>query len=315
MWAETLVASSTTGLPLVGFRTLLGEMEFSTVAQQVHTLYGEGRYSDALSLIADARQALPEQDSRLTFWEACLRSISGNPKQAVDVLSEGTTRGLWWPEGMLADSDLDAARRTEAWREIVSACRDREAERLAARPAVRIREGSGAGTVIALHGARDDPPAFADQWEAAVPQGWTVVTPVGDVAVPEGGWSWAHDQASRTNAVVRQTENVSIDAPLILAGFSAGATLALELAASELQPAGLILFAPFIADSDQFKATIEKLTVPAVWGYGTDDRAADVYRRLERPMDETVVFEGVGHSLPSSLSVVFRAASDLVDAR
>ncbi len=287
-------------------------MEFSTVADQVYTLYGEGRYSDAISLIGDARQGLPEHDGRLTFWEACLYSVSGNPHQAVSILSEGTSRGLWWPQGMLADSDLDAARQTEGWDEIVAACQEQERARLAERPAVRVRKGTGAGTVIALHGARADPEAFADQWEAAVPQGWTLVAPVGDIPVPEGGWSWAHDAPSRASEVTRQTEGVSIDPPLVLAGFSAGATLALELASSELRPDCLALLAPYVADEGEFTALLETLKIPVLLGYGSNDSSAEIYRRLEGSFDEVLVVTELGHTLPSDLGAVFRATSALV---
>lgn len=282
------------------------------VADQVYTLYGEGRYSDAISLIGDARQGLPEHDGRLTFWEACLYSVSGNPNQAVSILSEGTSRGLRWPQGMLADSDLDAARQTEGWNEVVAACQEQERARLAERPSTRLREGAGAGTVIALHGAHADPDAFADQWEAAVPQAWTLVTPVGDLPVPEGGWSWAHDVPSRTSEVIRQTEGVSLDAPLILAGFSAGATLALELAGSELRPDCLALLAPYVADEGEFTAMLETLKIPVLLGYGSNDSSSDTYRRLEGSFDEVLVFTELGHTLPSDLSAVFRATSALM---
>lgn len=287
-------------------------MEFSTVADQVYTLYGEGRYSDAISLIGDARQGLPEHDSRLTFWEACLYSVSGNPNRAVVILSEGTSRGLWWPKGMLADSDLDAARQTEGWDDVVAACQEQERARLEERPAARIRKGTGAGTVIALHGAHADPEAFADQWEAAVPQTWTLVAPVGDIPVPEGGWSWAHDAPSRTSEVARQTQGVSLEAPLILAGFSAGATLALELASSELRPDALAVLAPYVADEGEFTGMLETLKIPVLLGYGSNDSSADTYRILEGSFDKVLVFEGLGHTLPSDLSAVFRATSALV---
>lgn len=287
-------------------------MEFSTVADQVFTLYGEDRYSDAISVIGDARGTFPEHDGRLTFWEACLYSVSGNPRRAVAILSEGASRGLWWPSGMLADSDLDAARLTEGWDEVVAACQEQERARLADRPAVRVRKGTGTGTVIALHGARADPDAFADQWEAAVPTGWTLVAPVGNLPVPEGGWSWAHDALSRTKEVIRRTQRISIDPPLILTGFSAGATLALELANSELHPDALALLAPYVADEGELTAMLKTLNVPVLLGYGSNDSSADTYRRLEGSFDEVLVFTELGHTLPADLNAVFRATFDLI---
>lgn len=291
--------------------TLRG-MDFSSVAREVFALYREGRFQDGYSLVVRARKSLPEQDGRLTFWEACLRAMSGEPDRAVEVLSNGTKRGLWWPEGMLADTDLDSARSQQGWHDIVVVCREQESARLAGRPAVQVRGGSGAGTLIALHGAHADPIDLARQWEAAAPDAWTVITPVGDVPVPEGGWSWSHDEASRTSEVISQIENPSLDTPLLIAGFSAGATLAVELANTELHPDGLILLAPFLGDTDKFKTTLAALEIPVLLAYGIDDSAADSYRELTSLVADAVAFEALGHTLPTDLAAVFQRAGDLV---
>lgn len=287
-------------------------MELSSVAREMFRLYREGRFQDGVSLVVRARESLPEQDGRLTFWEACLRAMAGESDRAVEVLSDGTKRGLWWPEGMLADTDLDSARGQQGWRDLVAACREQEIARLAERPAVQVRGGSGAGTLLALHGAHADPVDSARQWETAVPEAWTVITPVGDVPVPEGGWSWSHGQASRTSEVMKQIENASLSAPLLVAGFSTGANLAVELPSTRLHPEGLILLAPFLGDIDEFKTTLAAVEVPVLLAYGTDDSAADTYRELTSLVADAIAFEGLGHILPTDLAAVFQRAGDLV---
>lgn len=95
-------------------------MDFAAVTDEVYRLYREGRYREGAALVAGARQHLPKRDSRLTFWKACFRSMAGSPETAVEILRAGTARGLWWPEGMLADRDLDAARVLNGWSVVVA---------------------------------------------------------------------------------------------------------------------------------------------------------------------------------------------------
>ena len=251
-------------------------MDFAAVTDEVYRLYREGGYQDGAALVARARPLLPERDSRLTFWEACFRSMAGNPETAVEILRDGTDRGLWWPEGMLADRDLDAARILAGWSEVVAASEAHEQARMAKRPSIRVRQGQG-GTVLALHGAHADPGEFADRWEADVPAEWAVVTPVGSLPLPEGGWSWSHDTSPRVDDVMQQLSGIEIVRPVVVAGFSAGATLGIELVAGGFVDADcLVLISPYVPDSDDMVALLDSLTRPVILVYGSEDRKSVV---------------------------------------
>lgn len=289
-------------------------MDFRSLSQSVFYLYRERRYEEGFSLIGEARPSLPDQDNRLTFWEPCLWSMSDDPSRALEVLVAGTDRGLWRPAGMLEDHDLDAARALSGWGQVVSACREAEAVRLAERPPVRVRPGSGRGTVVALHGDLDDPTDFARSWEAAATNDLTVITPVGGVPVPNDGWSWSHNQSSRISSVLAQLEGFSTTEPLILAGFSAGGTLAIELAVSELGPDGLLLVAPYVEDSATFSSSLESLRVPVVLTYGTEDPEAEQYRQLRAAVTDVFVAEGLGHRLPDDLASILDNVEGLVES-
>ena len=56
-------------------------MGFEAAAQRVFDLYGEGRYEEALKVVERARLDHPEEDGRLSFWEACLLGVSGAPDE------------------------------------------------------------------------------------------------------------------------------------------------------------------------------------------------------------------------------------------
>jgi len=281
-------------------------MEFAAVADEVYALYRDGRYRDGAALVARERPHLPERDSRLTFWEACFQSMDGHPETAVAILRAGTARGLWWPEGMLADTDLDDARILEGWSEVVAASEAHERARMDARPTMRVRRAQGGGTVLALHGAHADPGEFADRWEAGVPAEWGVVTPVGSLPVPEGGWSWSHDSSPRVDDVMQQVSGLEIVRPLMVVGFSAGATLGIELVAGGSVGADcLVLMSPSVPQVHDIVAVLGSLNCPVVLVYGSEDQESDTYESLSDVVSETVVVPGLGHRLPEALNEIF----------
>lgn len=227
----------------------------------------------------------------------------------MEILRAGTARGLWWPEGMLADRDLDAARNLDGWSEVVAASEAHEQARMDARPATRVRRGQGGGTVIALHGAHADPGEFAGRWEAGMPSQWGVVTPVGSLPVPEGGWSWSHDTSPRIHAVMQQLSGVGTVGPVIVAGFSAGATLGIELVAGGFVDADcLILMSPYVPDSDDMVAVLGSLSCPVVLVYGAEDQESDTYESISAAVSEVVIVPAIGHRLPEDLTGIFESA-------
>lgn len=287
-------------------------MDFATVADEVYALYREGRYREGAALVARARPQVPERDGRLTFWEACFQSMAGDPAAAVETLLAGTGRGLWWPEGMLADHDLDDARTLDGWSEVVAASERHERTRMSQRPTIRVRRGGGGGTVLALHGAHADPGEFADRWEASVPGDWSVVTPVGSLPVPEGGWSWSHDSSPRVDDVLGQVSGLEMSRPLVVVGFSAGATLGIELVAGGSVEANcLVVMSPYVPDLDETVAAFGSLSCPVVLVYGSDDSESDRYESLSAAVAETVVVPGMGHRLPEGLDEIFKVGQRL----
>lgn len=290
--------------------------DFATVADEVCALYREGRYREGAALVARARPQLPERDGRLTFWEACFQSMAGDPAVAVEILLAGTGRGLWWPEGMLADHDLDDARTLDGWSEVVAASEKHERTRLTQRPSIRVRRGGGGGTVLALHGAHADPGEFADRWEASVPGDWSVVTPVGSLPVPEGGWSWSHDSSPRVDDVLGQVSGVEMLRPLMVVGFSAGATLGIEvIAGGSVEADCLVMMSPYVPDADDMVAAVGSLRCPVVLVYGSDDPELNRYESLSAAISETVVMPGIGHRLPDELNEIFDVGRRLATSR
>ena len=92
------------------------------------------------------------------------------------------------------------------------------------------------GHLILLHGHDDDPAAFDASATAMAPAGWTTAAPVGPCATPNGAsWFGADDDGTphpdevlaALTAVDAAIAAAPAGSPVVLAGFSQGAALAL----------------------------------------------------------------------------------------
>lgn len=285
-------------------------MEFRDIAQEVFSSYGRGAWAEALQFVHDARQRFPERDSILTFWEACLLSLHGEPEHALDVLENGLGRGHFWDRGMLADPDLGAARELGGWSDFEARSAATIESLGLQRPGAMIREADNpVGSVLALHGAGDVPEDFFAEFGAATPPDWTFVAPVGDVPVSNMKWAWPYDLA--TDSLLESLQPLVLPEPIVVTGYSQGARLGAKAAWNGLfEVSGLILSAPAVPP--QAWSESKQRPVPLYAVVGTEDLGYEVLlstcETLER---DGIPFhldirEGMGHVPPDDLDLVIR---------
>ena len=284
-------------------------VSFSDIASEVYGLYREGRFPDALAVVVEARPRHASEDATLTFWEGCLLSVSGNPSGALAALQHGVSRGLWWSETMLGDSDLDQVRVFDGWSDFLEEC-ERRAKRVAgSRPEVFARPPvpPEAGVLVTLHGAHADPAEHARVWEAAAPVEWMVITPVGTVPATVNRWSWPSTTVDSIAGVLDQLPSLDWDRRVVLGGFSQGGRVALSLAErSPRPPEGLVLVAPAV----QADALPPVPDVPTFFIVGERDWALPGVEALARVMTERGVPHvldrraGMDHVVPEDFGVV-----------
>lgn len=294
-------------------------MEFRSVTRQVFDLYEKERFDEALEFVEAARSDHPEQDGRLTFWRACLLGVSGRPSEALKSLERGLERGRWWAPDMLADSDLDSVRSLPGWGDLLRRCEEANAEFMEQHhPESQVRNArtmEAAGTLITLHGAGADPVDYADRWGNAVPDAWTVVTPVGTVPLSETQWAWPHENP--TNAVTDQLDSLEFPRPVVLAGYSQGGGVAASLAWDGLlEVVGLILVAPSL--SQERWDPQSHVRVPTYIVVGEHDRYLPRCLALQERMQEAearVLVDqrpGLGHTEPEDLPKTVTTALDWI---
>ena len=289
-------------------------MSFFGASAAVFRLHEEGRFGDALAVVAGLRDRFPLEDATLTFWEACLMSMDGSPDASLSALQKGLGCGLWWSEAMLADPDLDAVRHLGAWEEFLRESDGRATGAAATRPGPTVRASTvpnPRGMVVTLHGAQANIAAHADQWLAAVPGDWGVISPVGTVPATIGRWSWPVAAAEAVAAVLGQLPGLDWEEPVLICGYSQGGRVAINLAAgAPAPPRGLILFAPAVRVPGLPSAP----EVPTFIHIGDRDWSLAGVDALARIMSErgTPVqverISGLGHAVPEDPAPVLDRA-------
>lgn len=220
--------------------------EFGAVRRRLFELHAARDYRAALRLAEAATDEYPGHLDQTTFWRACLHARLGDHEGALGVLEEGRDRGLWWPVEMLEnDADLADVRTNERFRAIVAhsvAARASAPEHLPADPLVREPDDRPAAVaVVLLHGRGESADDMLDHW-TTLPRAVVIVPRSTQVyGMRIGSW----DDADRAEAdVARAVETArgmaALDGvPLIVAGFSQGAALAIVLAARASLPGGI----------------------------------------------------------------------------
>lgn len=276
------------------------------MATRVFSLYRQGDFGAALAAVQDARSSHAEEDNTLTFWEGCLLARLGRKQEALETLLAGIERGEWWPTGKLIDHDLDSVRDEPEWETVRSHCEAMTQSLLEERPAPRVRDGSGSGTLVTIQGAHAMQEDLFRTWDRATPHGWTVITPVASEPTGDGRWEWPHSMDASVESVTSDLQGFDLSPPLILAGFSIGSAIACHMINSTEQTAdGLIAIAP--SSSADFEELLEATSsVRSLVICGDRDSRVDRYRNLEPQLAEREqvdfdLVEGLGHANPPDL--------------
>lgn len=217
------------------------EMTFQALQDKVFALHREGAYSEALSLIEQHADALAQHAVDLYYWRACLACRAGDPDAGLAWLQEACDRGLWYHDSILRDPDLAPLRESGRLEPLQKVFRERHAAAQAqARPELRVwsPDGPRRGLLLALHGAGWSAADEAEllRWRPALEAGWQVAAAQSSQMCGPGKYFW-HDRALGIAEVRRHLEALEAPDHTVVAGFSAGAGVALQGVLSGALPA------------------------------------------------------------------------------
>jgi hypothetical protein len=172
--------------------------EFEDLQAGVFTLYSDGRFAEIRELLDGAVDRFPNRRSRITYWQACMDSMLGEPERALERLRRGADEGMFWPENSLhTDPDLAAARALAGYDQMVKAVR-RSAERgnvnRPEKPEVLLfapKAGSVRGLLIGLHMYARSAAESVQHWRPATEEGLVVAVPESTQVGGDGEPAWA----------------------------------------------------------------------------------------------------------------------------
>jgi hypothetical protein len=282
--------------------------------EQVFRLYADGRQGDALRLLDAADDALVPWQAELAYLRACLYGSLGQHDRAVAALDAAATEGAWWDPAVLADdNDLAGARElaafgplleivAERWR-AANAALDRAGDRLA------VPDGPARGVLIGLHGAEEDADDAMLAWRSATEYGYAVLAVRSSQRTSPNYRTWPDAELAAAE-IAEAHGGLPVDLgslPVIAAGFSAGARIALRWALTGVPfaAAGVIAVAPALA-VDAVPTPSPARLDPARLLVGADDDLADdvaaVADRLAPGGFALDVVTGLGHAFPADFS-------------
>ena len=221
----------------------MSERAFSEARRRVVGAYRQADYEGALRVAEEAAIEFPDRADKTAYWAACLHALLGDGERALRILEDGFAQGLWWaPELLDADPDLADLRSDDRFRAIVSGSEQTRASVAAAlstdpllRPPV---EPPADVVLVLLHGRGESAEDIGDQWAAA--RRAFIVVPRSTQPLGMSAMCWddphrAEADIQRAVEVASSQENLA-GLPLLTAGYSQGAALAIVLAARRRLP-------------------------------------------------------------------------------
>jgi predicted esterase len=303
-----------------------GSQEFYQRAEEMFALYFQRRYADALTVTERLAREFPAEEATTDYWRICLLAVDGRRQAALSSMSQSLARGMWWSEEQLrADPDLASLQGNPDFERLVIICRERHAAQSRVAPQLLIRRPEGAGPhplLIALHGRGSSPAKEFHWWEPALGAGWLLALPQPSQLGSPKSYVWDDIEQSQQEIVghcAGLMDKYPVDGRrVVVAGFSQGARLAIEMSLKGLLPVcGFMAVSPGKVVADSLDEWMAAGPPPALRGRivaGTRDAGyplvSTVHQRLEAAgiSCELDVHEGVGHAYPPDFGNVLERA-------
>lgn len=215
--------------------------EFEDLQDRVFALYSDRRFEEVLELLHGAVERFPDHRSRITFWQACVESLHGEPELSLERLRQGADEGMFWPENFLqSDPDLAAARALDGYDDMLKAVR-RAAERANSnrpeRPEVLLfapESQPARGLLIGLHMYAHSAAQSVAHWQPAIEEGLVVAVPESTQVGGDGEPAWSDPVITARDVLLAREEAVhrypEASAAIVIGGASQGGGRAAAIA-------------------------------------------------------------------------------------
>jgi predicted esterase len=312
---------------------------FTELYDAVITQAQRGEFAQAYALITAEGPGFPEAASMVLYLRSCMAERVGDRAAALGALGEALDQGHWYGELLL--------RRSPSWQPLQG---EPAFEQLVARslammaaathdlePLLTVPAGapplSGWPLLLTLHGNGDSPQLSREGWSLAA-DGWLQAALRSSQAISSQQYVWDDHEQARADvldqlAAVRAAHPVD-ESRVVLAGFSRGAELALQLALTgAVKAQGVVLLGPGGPLSEQPEqwlpliraAADPELRAAVVIGEDDEARLVDGALQLAPMLDDNgiacylEVVPGLGHAYPRDGGAALRRGLDFVTGR
>ncbi len=219
-------------------------MTFDEFENQLFALFEEGSFQEGLDLIGSHSAEFPDQRQQLAYYQACLANSAGDSELALNTLSDAVDAGYWFSPGMLQNSvALQSLQGRVRFDQIMTTSTARMIDALAeSMPSRVVFEPANDAQLptpllIVLHDQQSSAKLEAEQWAHLAEAGWLVVVPQSSQIEGPERYGW-RDQVVAQEEIVALVAEISAEYPvdsdrIVLAGFAAGASCALDLVLSD----------------------------------------------------------------------------------
>ncbi|AZB42029.1 hypothetical protein CEF21_06830 [Bacillus sp. FJAT-42376] len=288
---------------------------FHDTEKKLISLFVQKEWDEAYALILQEEPKHPEKLHKFSFWKACVLCINHEPDQALEALQKAFNKGFWWnPDLLKCDQDLEPLRGKKAFNHLIDECEKRKEQAAKeAKPQIEFHGNQDpSAAIIVLHGRGGNMEDTIPYWmnERSVRDYLYAFPQSSQAAGYEAfGWDNREKATAEIKSVVKKiTEKYPDVDRIILAGFSQGGKLAIELTLNgELEKTNeFYAVVPAIREED-----LKLNGRSGVSGWivtGTEDPFYEETIKMTKHLEEQKVpcrlteYEGMPHTYPEKFS-------------
>ena len=302
--------------------------EFFKKADQFFQFYYEAKYSDALAAAEDVASEYPEKDAHTAFWLLCLQNMTGNSDAALQTFRDALARGVWWAESQLReDTDLATLQGNQEFERLVSLSEQMHAQaEINAKPEISVCQPDGKGPfpLLIVLGPRGGYPELdLRDWSPVIKLGWMLALPLSTQMASPLSHIW-DDREKALHEIVGHYERLIEEHPIdkdriVIAGFSQGATRAVELVMSRrLKVRGFFAVVPGSVDLAELEGWSASGVGRGVLISGGRDSRYELFIQIKEVFERhhlPLLFENfpeMAHQIPSDFEPVLKRGFDFL---
>jgi len=269
-----------------------------------------GELMEALETARQLWGAFPDRRNFTWMFLAAAHAAVGDFSTAAQVLRQALDTNVLWRLSLLQMPELERVKSDPACIAVIEDAR-RRIELKNFRPQVVVERPPHTGIaplLLHLHGANSDAARELPHWRGVAGLGWIVAAGQSSQPSAEDLFCWDLPPERTMHDLRTIASMLPAHARTVLSGFSQGAWVALQAALRSdiVQPAGVIMVAPFLAGPDRLEPSGRRLRIAMVLGdedpmVRQPDAVIDALAARGHHI-EVVRVAGLGHGYPGDFA-------------